>query len=169
MVPAASAVPAVGAVSAASAAPTLSASKSAEPAAASMGLSWQGPNHAKVGEKITLALNTQSSQGVKTMGLQIGFDPELLKVIDVSEGDSLKHGTVQSSLDKHIDQTGGNISVDLAGAGSESAGGIVTLTFEVISAAQGTAVSVDSVSATDVNGGGLSVTAPEPQVITLTQ
>jgi hypothetical protein len=43
------------------------------------------------------------------------------------------------------------------------------LTFEVISAAQGTAVSVDSVSATDVNGGGLSVTAPEPQVITLTQ
>ncbi len=167
--PAASAVPAVGPVSAASVAPALNAARNAEPAAATGALSWQGPNHAKVGEKITLALNSQSSQGMKTVGLQIGFDPEVLKVIDVNEGDSLKRGTAQSSMSKHIDQAGGAITVDLAGSGSSSAGSVVTLTFEVLAAAQGTTVSVDAVSATDANGGGLSVTAPEPQVITLTQ
>jgi hypothetical protein len=106
---------------------------------------------------------------LKTVGLQIGFDPESLKVIDVSEGDSLKRGTGQSSMNKHIDQAGGGITVDLTGAGSNSAGSVVTLMFEVIAAAQGTAVSVDAISATDVNGGGLSLAAPEPQVITLTQ
>jgi general secretion pathway protein D len=167
--PAASAVPAAGAASAASAAPPLSAIKNAEPAAASMALAWQGPTQAKVGEKITLSLNTQSAQGLKTVGLQIGFDPEVLKVIDVNEGDALKRGTAQASMTKHIDQTGGGITVDLTGAGAASAGSIVTLTFEVMAAAQGTSVSVDAVSATDANGGGASLAAPEPYVIALTQ
>jgi general secretion pathway protein D len=134
-----------------------------------MVLSWQGPSQAKVGDRITLSLNTQSSQGVKTLGLQISFDPESLKVVEVSEGDSFKRGTVQSSMSKHVDQSGGNITVNLAGAGAGSASSIVALTFEVTAAAQGTSVSIDSVSATDVNGGGLSPTAPEPHVITLTQ
>ena len=167
-VPATSAVPAAGAASAPGAAPALNASKNAEPAAAPGALSWQGPTQAKVGDKITLSLNTQS-QGLKTVGLQIGFDPEVLKVTDVNEGDSLKHGAAQASMNKHIDQAGGGITVDLTGAGSSSAGSIVTLTFEVIAAAQGTSVSVDAVSATDANGGGLSLSAPEPHVIALTR
>ena len=167
--PAASSVPPAGAASAVGAAPTLSAGKSAEPAVIPGGLTWQGPSQAKVGEKITLSLNTQTSQGLKTVGLQFGFDPESLKVIDVAEGNSLKSGTAQSSMNKHIDQAGGGVTVDLSGAGSGSAGSVVTLTFEVIAAAQGTAVSVDSVSASDVNGAGVSLTAPEPHVIALTQ
>ena len=168
VVPATSAVPAVGAASAPGTAPALNANKNAEPAAVPGALSWQGPGQAKVGDKITLSLITQS-QGLKTVGLQIGFDPEVLKAIDVNEGDSLKHGAAQAGMNKHIDQAGGGITVDLTGAGPSSAGSIVTLTFEVVAAAQGTSISVDAVSATDANGGGLSLSAPEPHVIALTR
>jgi hypothetical protein len=116
-----------------------------------------------------LSLNAQTSQGLKAVGLQIGFDPESLKAVDVVEGDSLKRGAVQSSMKKHIDQSGGNITADLAGAGSTGTASVVTLTFEVIAAAQGTTVSIDSISATDANGEAVSLTAPEPHIITLTQ
>ncbi len=169
VVPVTNAVPAAGAVPVASAVPAASPAKNAESAAAPVVLSWQGPNQAKVGDKITLALNTPSSQGLKKIALQIGFDPESLKVIDVTEGDSLKHGTVQPGMNKRIDQSGGGISVDLSGSGSGAAANVVTLVLEVISPAQGTSVSVDAVTATDTNGDAISAAAPEAHVIALTQ
>ncbi len=152
------------------AAPPATASKGAEASAVqAMALSWHGPNQAKVGDKISISLNTESSQGVKTLGLEIGFDPDVLKVIDVTEGDALKRNTAQSNMNKNIDQTGGNITVDLSGAGSSGNASVVTLTFEVTAVAQGTSVSVNSVTATGINGEGLSMSPPDPHVIALTQ
>jgi general secretion pathway protein D len=150
--------------------PTANASKSAEASVApAMALSWQGPNQAKVGEKVTISLNTQSSQGVKTLGLEIGFDPEVLKAIDVNEGDALKRNNASSNMNKNIDQTSGNITVELSGLGSGSSATIVTLTFEVTAVAQGTSVSVNSATATGINGEGLPMNSPDPHVIALTQ
>jgi general secretion pathway protein D len=150
--------------------PPAVASKTVEPPAAqTMALSWQGPNQAKVGDKITLILNTPSSQGVKTLGLQFEFDPEVLKAVDVTEGDSLKRNNSESNLTKNIDQSSGNVTVDLSGAGSSGNASVVSLTFEVIAPAQGTSVSINSLTATGLKGEGLSLTAPEPHVITLTQ
>jgi general secretion pathway protein D len=150
--------------------PSANASKSAEASVApAMALSWQGPNQAKVGEKVTISLNTQSSQGVKTLGLEIGFDPEVLKAIDVNEGDALKRNNASSNMNKNIDQTSGNITVELSGLGSGSSATIVTLTFEVTAVAQGTSVSVNSATATGINGEGLPMNSPDPHVIALTQ
>ena len=150
--------------------PPVVASKSVEPAAAqSMALSWQGPNQAKVGDKITLSLNTPSSQGVKTLELQFEFDPDALKAIDVTEGDSLKRNNSESNLTKNIDQSSGSVTVDLSGAGSVGNASVVSLAFEVIAPAQGTSVSINSLTATGLKGEGISLTAPEPHVITLTQ
>lgn len=150
--------------------PPVVASKTVEPPVAqTMALSWQGPNQAKVGDKITLTLNTSSSQGVKTLGLQFEFDPEVLKAIDVTEGDSLKRNSSESNLNKNIDQSSGNITVDLSGAGSTGNASVVSLAFEVIAPAQGTSVSINSSTATGLKGEGISLTAPEPHVITLTQ
>jgi hypothetical protein len=143
--------------------------KNADSAAAPVTLLWQGPSQAKVGDKITLALNTPSSLGLKKVALQIGFDPESLRVVDVTEGDSLKRGATQASMNKRIDQSGGNITLDLSGAGSGVAANVITLVLEVISPAQGTSVSVDSVTASDTSGDAITVVAPEAHVIALTQ
>jgi general secretion pathway protein D len=150
--------------------PPIVASKTVEPPAAqSMALSWQGPNQAKVGDKITLSLNTPSSQGVKTLEFQFEFDPDVLKAIDVTEGDSLKRNNSESNLTKNIDQSSGSVTVDLSGAGSAGNASVVSLAFEVIAPAQGTSVSINSLTATGLKGEGISLIAPEPHVITLTQ
>ena len=163
-VAATSSVPAVVVV------PQVNTSKNTDTSAAQpMMFSWQGPNQAKVGDKISLSLNTQSAQGVKKLGFQIAFDPDVLKALDVNEGDSLKHNNAQSSISKNINQGGGEISVDLSGSGSSGATSVVTITFEVVAAAQGTSVSIDTITATGGNGEGINVTAPEPHAIVITQ
>lgn len=164
----AKAIPAIGA--SASAVLPATASKNGDTATAqAMGLNWFGPNQAKVGDKITLALNTDSAQGLKTVGLEIGFDPDVLKVIDVNEGNALKGINTPSTMTKNINQSGGNISVEMSGSGTTGAGNLMTITFEVTAAAQGTAVSVDSINATGTNGEGIPVAAPESHAITVTQ
>jgi len=174
--PLASTVPLPGTVAAASSVPAVvvvpqvNTSKNTDTSAAQpMMFSWQGPNQAKVGDKISLSLNTQSAQGVKKLGFQIAFDPDVLKALDVNEGDSLKHNNAQSSISKNINQGGGEISVDLSGSGSSGATSVVTITFEVVAAAQGTSVSIDTITATGGNGEGINVTAPEPHAIVITQ
>ncbi len=100
-----------------------------------LALSWQGPNQAKVGDKISLTLNTPSSQGVESLGFLVGFDPTVLRAIDVTEGDFLKQSHMPSNLSKTIDQASGQILVDLSGTGSDVAnagGSVATLVFEVI-------------------------------------
>ena len=139
------------------------------PAPQALKLNWQGANQAKVGDKITLSLNTESATGLKTLGLEIGFDPEVLKVISVNEGNALKGNNSPSNMTKNINQSGGNISVEISGSGSVGAANLATVTFEVTSVAQGTAVSVDSINATGASGEGIPVIAPESHAIAVTQ
>jgi general secretion pathway protein D len=153
-----------------SATPPANPAKIADSAMAqAMSLSWQGPNQAKVGDKISIVLNTQSSHGVKSYALEVSFDPDVLKAVDVNEGDALKQNNAQARMNKNIDQTAGIITADLSGAGGSGSGNLVTLTFEVLAAAQGTSVSINSITATGSNGEGLPQNAPEPHVISLTQ
>ena len=70
-----------------------------------------------MGDKISLTLNTSSSQGVGSMGFLVGFDPAILKAVDVVEGDFLKRGNLPSNFTKTIDQASGQILVDLSGMG----------------------------------------------------
>jgi general secretion pathway protein D len=138
-----------------------------EPTAEPMVVSWQGPTQTKVGDKIILSLNTQSTLGVKTLGLQVGFDSAVLKALDVIEGDSLRRNNAPSNLTKNIDQAGGEILIDLLGSGGSGAASIVSLMFEVTAAVPETSVSINSISASGVNGEALSPVAPAPQVITV--
>ncbi len=130
-----------------------------------LGLAWLGNSQAKVGEKLLLTLNARSMQGVRTLGFRVGFDPAVLKAVDVIEGDVMKHNNAASSLTKNIDQAGGDITVELTGAGANVSSGVVTLQFEVIAAAQGTAVSVGSIAAVGINGEAITLTAPDAHVI----
>ena len=134
-----------------------------------MTLAWQGPKQAKVGEKISVLLNTPSTQGAKTIGFQIGFDPAVLKPVDVIEGDALKRNNAASNLNKNIDQAGGSISVELSGTGSSGSASVIALTFEVISSVPESSLTLDSTTATGTNGETLSLTAPDPYVIAVTQ
>jgi general secretion pathway protein D len=132
-------------------------------------LSWQGPSQAKVGDKIMLSLNAQSTLGLKTFSFRVGFDPAVLQAVDVIEGDALKRNNTPSNLTKNIDQAGGEISVDLLGTGANVAASFATLIFEVIAAVPESSVSISSITTTGVTGEIPSPAAPEPYVISVSQ
>ena len=139
------------------------------PAALPLGLSWHGPNQAKVGDRIVLSLNTQSTQGIKSLAFQVGFDPSVLKALDVIEGDSLRRNNAASSLNKNIDQASGNIQIDLSGTGSSGTASLVSLMFEVISVAPESSVTLDALTATGISGDTFPPAAPTPHVIAVPQ
>lgn len=131
--------------------------------------SWQGPAQAKVGDKITLSLNTQSTQGVQTLSFKVGFDPAVLKAIDVVEGYALKRNNVPSKFTKSIDQAGGSIMVDMSGAGASGYANVVMMAFEVMTAVPESAVTINSLTALGMNGEPLNPTPPGSHLIVFPQ
>jgi general secretion pathway protein D len=127
----------------------------ASPATQPMMLSWQGPSQAKVGERISLAINAQSSQPFQRLSLAIGFDPAVLKPVEVSEGDLFKQNKLQSAFTHSIDLAGGQVALELAANGSgaaSGAGSIANVVFEVIAANPGTPVTASSVQSAAPSG-----------------
>lgn len=132
-------------------------------------LSWQGPNQAKVGDKIMVSLNTQSTLGLKSINFKVGFDSAVLQAVDVIEGDALKRNNTPSNMTKNIDQAGGEISVDMLGTGANVAASVATLMFEVVAPAPETSVRINAIATSGVSGTSSSAAVPEPYVITLVQ
>jgi general secretion pathway protein D len=127
----------------------------------SVGFSWNGPAQAKVGDKITLVLNAQSLRNFKKVDFDVGFDPSVLKVLDVSVGDAMKQDNVAASLSKVIDQNDGGITAGVTGRGKGSGGSVIVITLQVLAPAAGTTVTVNSINGTLENGSSESLTAPD--------
>jgi len=153
-------------------APRAAAPARAAPAAQPFELSWQGPNQAKVGDKISLTLNTPSSPGVESLGFLVGFDPTILKAVDVVEGDLLKQSNLPSNFTKTIDQASGQIMVDLSGTGGGGAntgGSVATLVFEVTAAAPQSQITVSRITSSGAGGEALAFAAPAPHTLAVVQ
>jgi general secretion pathway protein D len=142
------------------------------PGAQPQALSWHGPNQAKVGDKISLTLNTPSTQGRDSMGFLVGFDPTILKAVDVVEGDFLKQSNLPSNFSKTIDQASGQILVDFSGmgvGGAIMAGSVVTLIFEVTAAAPQSQITVSRITSAGAVGEAVAFTAPDPHMLAVAQ
>jgi general secretion pathway protein D len=134
-----------------------------------LAFSWAGPSQAKVGDKISLTLNTQAQQGVNSLGFLVGFDPAVLKATDVAEGNFMQQDNQPSNFTKTIDQAGGQILVDLKGAAAGGEGSVVTLTFEVTAATARSPVVVSRINPSGAKGEPLTFTAPPPHFVAVAQ
>ena len=130
--------------------------------------SWQGPKQAKVGDKISLTLNTQSPQEVSSFGFLVGFDPAVLKAADVAEGDFMKQDNLPSNFTRTIDQESGQVLIDLKGAAPGGDGSVVTLMFEVTAATSQSPVTVGRINLSGAGGEVLAFTPPAPHFIAVT-
>lgn len=150
----------VGGLNRGTAAPRAPAAAVPAPAAASPAtqpvmLSWQGPSQAKVGQRISVAINAQSSQPFQRIALAVGFDPNVLKAVEVVEGDLLKQNNLASTFTHAIDQPGGQVAVELAASGdaaASGAGSIATVVFEVLAASEGTPVTASNMQSAAPSG-----------------
>ena len=98
------------------AAPAATATPAAQEAS-DMRLSWAGPASARIGEEVEVELRASLAQPVSSTSLQFGFDPAVLEVIGVAEGELLKAGAARTLLNHKVDPTG-KVLVSIVRAGA---------------------------------------------------
>jgi general secretion pathway protein D len=134
-------------------------------------LTWQGPNQAKVGDQVTLAINSSSGLGVRSLGLLVGFDAAVLKVIDVAEGDLLKQTDPAATFSKTVDPDTGQIVIDLATPSSSGSrnGTVATITFEVREAVPESHINISRIVPGGAEGEAIAVAPPSSHKLILAQ
>ena len=124
---------------------------------------WQGPTRLKVGDTFALQLLMQADQPVVSVPLAIGFDPKVLQLTSVVEGEFLRQGGAQATFASRIDPSG---QVLLTGTragetGATAVGTFATLNFRAMAAANPDS-RVQVLTISPVGLGGRSVSAPIP-------
>ena len=141
-------------------------------AAASQSLSavLTGPARAKVGDKITVAVNLQGGAALTAIHAVLQYDNETLKALTVTEGDLIRRNGVKSNFAGQIDENGGTLIADLAseaGSVTSNGGGVATIQFEVLRSQSPALVSVSSIEASGDNSAAVTVTVPQPLSINI--
>lgn len=130
-----------------------------------------GPQQAKVGDKINVAVTTQGAATVNTVTFAMQYDPEVLKAISVTEGSLMRNTGAKSTFDGDIDETGGRVVAVLATeVGSAGGNGTVaSIQFEVVGAQRPAVISVSSITATNDKSAAVAVSSPAPLAIAVQQ
>jgi len=116
----------------------------------SLGVSWQGPTQATVGQPFTLILNLASDQPVSTLPLLIGYDQSALQAVTVSEGEFLKQNNAQTQFSQRVDQAAGRIFVGMGrtgGDGAKGSGQLLSVVFKPLQATSQAQVQLLALSA----------------------
>lgn len=106
--------------------PTAATARAASPVAtgpASLQLALDGPHAIQVGEESLLQLRLTADQPIASTALQIGYDPQTLKILKVTEGSLMRQKDAQTSFSTRMDETAGRLYVGLSRAGPEGATG----------------------------------------------
>ncbi len=133
-------------------------------------LTWLGPKQAKLGEQISVELRIKSDSALRSLPLQVSFDPAVLQVVDIAEGGFFRQGDGKTNFASNVDQVGGKIFVGIARAGVDGAkgeGSVINITFNVVSVKpQG---EINLLAATPVGTGGKvpATNLPDPYVISI--
>ncbi|SEL57642.1 general secretion pathway protein D [Roseateles sp. YR242] len=105
-------------------------------AAGSLKLQWQAPAQVKVGEQFSAVLRLTSQGPLRGMPVLAGFDPQLLQVVNVTEGDYFRQGGAGVNFSQRVDPAQGRVFAAAVRQGTDSGingtGGVLTVTFKAI-------------------------------------
>lgn len=140
-------------------APQSRAAPAMPPLATSSGLAfqWQMPASAKVGERFSAVLRMASAGALRDLEARIAFDPQVLRVVSVHEGDFFSQGQAPTRFRQRISAQQGRVFLtverpDDDGRGLASGqGDFVVLAFEALRASAASKIE-------------LLAARPEPQV-----
>ncbi|WP_338847719.1 cohesin domain-containing protein [Massilia sp. W12] len=139
---------------------------SAPPAPTPPQMQWQGPPVVKVGENFSLQLVLRSDQPIASLPLAIGFDPKVLQVTAVSEGDFLKQGGGQTVFTSKVESSGQVLaSVTRSNGGASEGGSIITLTLRALAATDSSRVQLITIAPVTASGSGVVAQMPAPYVV----
>ena len=133
-------------------------------------LGWQGPTQLKVGDSFAVQLTMQADQPVVSIPMAVGFDPRMLQVVSVTEGDFLKQGGAQTSFTSRVDPNGQILMTGTrAGdSGATALGSVATVNLRVVAApTPETRLQLLTISPIVLGGRGISAPLPLPHTISV--
>lgn len=133
-------------------------------------LRWQGPTKLKLGDTFATQLVIQADQPIVSIPLALGFDPKILQVTSVQEGEFLKQGSAQTSFNSRVDPTGKILmtSTRIGDSGASGSGAIATVNFKLIAVNNPeTRVQLITISPLVLGGRGINAPLPLPHVISI--
>ncbi len=132
-------------------------------------LTWRAPSRVRVGEQFSVELQLSSERPLLGLPLLLAFDPLLLQVADVKEGDYFKQGGVRTSFTQRVDKAQGKLLLSLVrqasngnDAGINGSGSVVVVTFKALKAASDPIVQVLSAAPEPAS---VPVVLPPPQSV----
>ncbi len=121
--------------------------------------SWQGPSQASIGSTFTVALTMLPDQPLTSVPMAVGYDPKLLEIIAVTEGDIMRRGGAPSNFASRVDAASGRVFATATRGspdGASAAGTLVTFSVRALAAAPNATLQL--VAATPIGVGGRTVT-----------
>jgi general secretion pathway protein D len=152
--------------------PSAPPTQAAKAAGGAPSLSWQAPAQVRAGEQFSMVLQLTSQRPLQGMPLLLAFDPLLLQVANVREGEYFKQGDARTTFSQRVDQASGKLFLSLVRQGSGRAepgingnASVVVVTFKALKASTEPKVLV--MSATPEPAGAPAV-LPAPQTVRVT-
>ena len=149
---------------------TLNAGTTSTTAAAAtpIGWSWSGVATATVGVAVQQQLMLSTPQPVSSISLTMGYDPSVLQVTDVVEGQLLKSDGTATTFTQRVDPSTGQIRASITRAatsvtGAIGQGAVVTLDLSPVAASTSSSLRVISVTATAPDGTTINLPTPPAQ------
>jgi general secretion pathway protein D len=121
-----------------------------------------GPLQVRSGQTFTVDLWIDPKKPVVALPLALGFDPAVVQVLSVDEGDFMRQGGAASQLESRID-AGGQVLLTLTrkgATGASSSGKVATLTVRAVAANKTSAIQVLTVAPQGEGGASLTTGLP---------
>jgi general secretion pathway protein D len=121
-----------------------------------------GPLQVRNAQTFTVDLWIDPKKPVVALPLALGFDPAVVQVLSVEEGDFMRQGGAASQLESRIDQ-GGQVLLTLTrkgAAGATSSGKVATLTLRAVAANKTSVIQVLTVAPQGEGGASLTTGLP---------
>ena len=128
-------------------------------------LAWRGPATVKAGEEFTVTVDASTKVGLSGAELQLVFDPSVLSVVGVTEGELMRSENAQTVFTERSDATAGRIYVGVrrsAPSGALGAGSLMTVKFRATGKEGATQVFFATVVPTVAGGGTMPVKGAGP-------
>ena len=140
-------------------------SGTAPPSAQPIAVTLQGSGDVKVGQEFLLTVPTVTEQPLVSTALQVSYDAQALRVVEVTEGDLMKQDAGQTSFSHKVEPATGKIFIGLSRAGGTAVtgrGNLVTIKFAAIAEKPKAPVQVVTFSGVGAGNKSLPATLPAP-------
>jgi general secretion pathway protein D len=131
-------------------------------------LTWIAPAVVKVGENFAVQLQIQSEQPIGSVSATIGFEPALVQVVSVVEGDFMQRGGAQSTLSSRTDASGQLLFTLARPAAVNGQGSLITVNLRANASTEQTSLQLLNANAVGAEGRSVALAPLSLQLLRIT-